>query len=129
MDKITLDEILLKHKKWLRNEEGGEHADLRNADLSYADLRGSDLRYSDLRYADLRYADIDYSVWPLWCGAQNVKVDERILYQLLAHICVLDCDSDSYKKIRKYLLPYARKSHRAKELGLICHGHTSPGQA
>lgn len=45
--------ILDKHGKWLRNEEGGE-----KADLSYANLRSADLSYADLRYADLRYADL-----------------------------------------------------------------------
>ena len=58
-----LKEILGKHEKWLKAENGGERADLRYADLQGADLRGADLqgaylRSADLRYADLRYADL-----------------------------------------------------------------------
>ena len=43
-----LKDILDKHGKWLRNEEGGERAD-----LSSADLRSADLSWADLRSADL----------------------------------------------------------------------------
>ena len=48
-----LQEIIESHGRWLRNEEGGERANLRSADLSGADLRGADLRSADLRSADL----------------------------------------------------------------------------
>ena len=62
----TTDElkaILDKHAKWLRNEEGGERADLRwanlrSANLSWADLRSADLSSADLRSANLRSADL-----------------------------------------------------------------------
>ena len=83
-----LQEIIKSHGRWLRNEEGGERADLSSAnlrgadlssadlsgaylhganlrgadlssaDLSSADLRGADLRGADLRGADLRSADL-----------------------------------------------------------------------
>ncbi len=56
-----LKDILDKHGKWLRNEEGGERADLRYADLSSADLSSADLRYADLRSADLSSADLSYA--------------------------------------------------------------------
>jgi len=61
------------------------YADLRDADLRDADLRDADLRYADLRDADLRDADLDFSCWPLWCGSQKVKIDEKQAKQLLAH--------------------------------------------
>ena len=48
-----LKNILDKHGKWLRNEDGGVHADLSSADLSFADLRSANLRFADLRFADL----------------------------------------------------------------------------
>ena len=51
-------EILQRHAKWLKNEEGGERADLRGADLRGADLRGADLRDANLRDANLRGADL-----------------------------------------------------------------------
>ena len=33
MTQAELDEVLVKHKKWLNNEDGGERAYLRDADL------------------------------------------------------------------------------------------------
>ena len=58
-----LQEIIKSHGRWLRNEEGGERADLsgadlRGADLSSANLRGADLRSADLSGADLSSADL-----------------------------------------------------------------------
>ena len=50
--------ILEKHAKWIRGEDDGECADLRDADLCYANLRGADLRGADLCGADLRGADL-----------------------------------------------------------------------
>lgn len=41
-------EVLQRHAKWLKNEEGGEKADLRGSDLRDADLRGADLRGANL---------------------------------------------------------------------------------
>ena len=38
-----LKEILDKHLKWLRNEEGGSRADLSGANLSGANLSGANL--------------------------------------------------------------------------------------
>ena len=54
--KITqekLNEIIESHGKWLRDEEGGEKAYLRDADLRGADLGGADLRGVDLGGVDL----------------------------------------------------------------------------
>ena len=60
MRELTKEEIevLQRHAKWLKNEEGGEKANLRDADLWDADLRGANLRDADLRDADLRDADL-----------------------------------------------------------------------
>ena len=109
MNATDLKTILDKHNKWLNNEEGGECADLRDADLRDADLLG----------ADLRDADLDFSCWPLWCGSKNVKVDNRLVFQLAAHICVLDCDTPEFNAIKEFLIPYAKLCHRASELGLL----------
>ena len=99
------------------------HANLRNADLSFANLSDADLRHANLRNADLRFAnlshaDIDYSCWPLWCGSKGVKVDRRIAAQLAAHFCAVDCDDPDYQAAKAAILPFAKTSHRAKELGL-----------
>ena len=54
-------EILQRHAKWLKNEEGGERADLRGADLRGADLQDANLRDADLRGSSLRGSDLQGS--------------------------------------------------------------------
>ena len=64
MRKITeqeLKEILEKHEKWLRDEEGGERADLSNVDLSYVNLEGVDLSNANLSNANLSNVDLSYA--------------------------------------------------------------------
>ena len=58
MTQAELDEVLVRHKEWLNNEDGGERADLRHADLRHAKLQGADLQSADLRHADLQSADL-----------------------------------------------------------------------
>ena len=94
-------------------------ANLSRANLSEADLSGADLRGADLIRANLSGANIDFSCWPLWCGSNHVIVDARIAAQLAAHFCALDCDDPAYKAAREALLPFARTSHRAGDLGLL----------
>jgi len=136
MKQSDLNEILKKHKRWIKNEEGGEPADLQGADLQDADLRYADLRYADLRSADLQGADLrsadlqdadlqgadlqganlDYSCFPLWCGSKGMKIDRRLFLQLLAHVCAVDVDDEECKKTQEYLMPLAKQSHAAKWL-------------
>ena len=97
MDKNELAEILAKHKQWLNNKEGGICANLFNADLFKADLRN---------------ADLDFSVWPLWCGSFDVKVDVRIARQIAYHFCRLECDDAEYKEAKKAVIAFAYKFHR-----------------
>lgn len=90
-----LEKILEYHKLWLKDEEEGQRADLREVDLRGADLRKVDLRGvnlegANLEGADLEGADLDFSSWPLACGSFNVRVDDRIVAQLFAHIARLD---------------------------------------
>jgi hypothetical protein len=40
------------------------------------------------------------------------------VYQLLAHVACLHCDEPEYAEIQKAIMPYAVKSHRARDLGL-----------
>ena len=91
-------------------------ADLSWADLSRANLLSADLSRADLLSADLSWANIDFSCWPLWCGSKKVKVDIGIVYQLIAHLCVLECDDKIFKRVQKFLLPFAKKFHRWGEL-------------
>ena len=60
-------------------------ADLYGANLHGADLSGANLSGAKLHGADLYGANIDFAAWPLWCGSKDVKIDERIARQLLAH--------------------------------------------
>ena len=50
--------ILDKHLKWLKNEMGGERANLSDSDLSGTDLRHAILRSTDLRGATLTGANL-----------------------------------------------------------------------
>ena len=94
-------------------------ADLRRADLHDANLRGADLHDANLSRADLSRADLDYSCWPLWCGSRDVRVDPKTAQQIAAHFCVLLCDDPEYALAREGLLPFAKKSHHAEDLGLV----------
>jgi len=53
-----IQEILKTHLKWLRDEEGGERANLGGADLRSANLGGADLRSANLRSANLGDANL-----------------------------------------------------------------------
>src|SRR5574343_606866 len=58
---MTVDElkvVLDKHRKWLREELGGERANLSRANLSGAYLSGADLFRADLTRAHLSGADL-----------------------------------------------------------------------
>lgn len=77
MTQNKLDEFLVKHRKWILNEEGGARAelnhtnligvnlsntDLRSADLSGANLSNANLIGANLSNADLSGADLSYSI-------------------------------------------------------------------
>lgn len=113
MKQSELNEILKKHKRWIKKEEGGEPADLRYADLQGADLRSADMKWAYMRGAYLQGADLDYSCFPLWCGSEGIKLDCRLFLQLLAHICAVEVDDDECKKTQEYLMPLAKQSHVA----------------
>ena len=138
MDKAALAGILASHAQWLQDPARGQQADLRTnligvdlrgADLGGANLRGAylegaglrgaDLSGANLSYADLSGANLDFACWPLWCGSRGVKIDLRLVRQLAAHICVVECEDKEAKEVQALLLPYAQKCHRAHELGLL----------
>jgi uncharacterized protein YjbI with pentapeptide repeats len=62
MNAEKLTETLEKHLAWLKNEDGGEKADLRGADLRGANLWGADLREANLREANLWGADGSFAL-------------------------------------------------------------------
>ena len=47
MDQAALNEILRKHKLWLKNDPNGLRANLRHADLADADLKNADAEQDD----------------------------------------------------------------------------------
>jgi hypothetical protein len=104
MDQSNLTEILARHVKWQRHEEGGERADLHGANL---------------HWADLREADLDFSCLPLRCGGLHWKIDSRIARQLAYHFCSMECDDLEFVETRTMLLPFANKFHRVKECGFL----------
>lgn len=55
MDASKLATILKNHKKWLRNEVGGERADLSGADLRSADLSGAKELLSAISFIDAHF--------------------------------------------------------------------------
>ena len=55
---MDLKSILEKHLKWLRNEDGGERANLSRADLSGADLSRANLYGANLSRANLYGANL-----------------------------------------------------------------------
>jgi len=100
-------------------------ANLNSADLSGANLRGAYLigAYligANLNSADLRGANMDYSSGiPLWCGGAKFKCEAKLIQQVLAHLCTLDCGNKEWIALRKAIRPFAEKSHRASDLGLV----------
>ena len=58
MDAKKLKDILDKHLKWIRDEEGGERANLSRANLSRANLSGANLSRANLSGANLSRADL-----------------------------------------------------------------------
>lgn len=132
MTESDIKKTLEEHICWL-NDEGGRRADLseanlrranlRRANLSGADLRRADLREADLSEADLSEANLDFSVLPLWCGSLNVKVDDRIVRQLLYHVIRIAQVSSLSQELKdallsKALIKQANLFHRATDGGV-----------
>ena len=85
-----------------------------------ADLRSADLRGANLSDADLSGAYIDYSYgWKFACSCSRFKIGIKFAYQVLAHLSSCTSDDPEFEEIKKVILPYAQKSHRAINLGLF----------
>ena len=103
MNKAKLAEILEKHSKWLRNEEGGKRADLRRADLSDAVLRSADLRRAVLRSADL--SDVSYNertaFFAMACPEEGAFVGYKKAHGYIVKLLVPDDAKRSSATTRK----------------------------
>lgn len=122
MTESDIKKTLEEHICWL-NDEGGRRADLSEANLRRANLSGADLRRADLSEADLSEANLDFSVLPLWCGSLNVKVDDRIVRQLLYHVIRIAQVSSLSQELKdallsKALIKQANLFHRATDGGV-----------
>ena len=113
--KITTEElkkVLKLHEKWLRDEKGGERANLSGANLSGADLRGAklsgaklsgaylsgaDLRDANLRDADLCGADLRDAKLS---GAKNIPAHVEAVTSILPD----EGDVIGWKKLRNNLI-------------------------
>ena len=69
----------------IKNKDGNIIFTFDGPNLQDADLQGANLQRADLQGANLQGANLDFSCWPLWCGSSNIKIDERLAKQLLAH--------------------------------------------
>ena len=105
MKKISdteLKAIIYKHAKWVRGEDGGERADLRNADLSGANLRNADLSGADLCDADLYGADLSGA------DLRDAKNTDKIAWDAYTAFYPLQCPETGsfigYKKASGYIV-------------------------
>lgn len=125
ISKQELKKILDKHGKWLRNEEGGQKANLSWADLSWADLRSADLRWADLSSADLRWADLR---WADLTGA-NLTSANLLIFQFNRHQAFFTSDGMlrvgcMFMPISEWLIGYEEiaKAHRYSEMETEAYG-------
>ena len=84
MDAKKLKDILDKHLKWLRGEDGGERANLSGANLSGADLSWANLSGANLSGADLSWANLsgaDLSGANLY-GASYIEDAKNLFYPI-----------------------------------------------
>ena len=97
-------------------------ANLIGANLSGADLSGADLIDANLIGADLSDADLDYSSgFSLSCHGSRFSCSAALVRQYFAHLSTLtitDADDD-LRAVMAAILPEAKKSHRASDLGLF----------
>ena len=84
MDVNKLKDVLDKHLKWLRGEDGGERANLYGANLYGADLSGANLYGADLSRANLYGANLygaDLSGANLY-GASYIEKAKNLFYPI-----------------------------------------------
>jgi uncharacterized protein YjbI with pentapeptide repeats len=92
----------------MEGTEGGTRACLRDANLTRADLRD----------ANLQGANLDFSAFPLWCGGTRFAADDKLIAQVLAHLCSLKVSDKARAELDK-IRDFAKTSHRAMECGLL----------
>ena len=126
----NIEAILKEHGYDCLHDADLRHADLGganlhgaclyDADLSDANLSDADLSDANLSGANLSGANVDYSYgWKFACSCSRFKIGIKFSYQILAHLSSCTSDDPEFEEIKKVILPYAQKSHRAIDLGLL----------
>ena len=124
MEKEQIKTILELHLKWLKNEDGGIRANLRDVDLSYANLSGADLSGAylsgaylsgaDLSGAYLSGADLSGAIKvPMYCkwkhgitdgmihiGCEKRTIEEWDIFFASDNIIQTDRNTEEFKQIQ-----------------------------
>lgn len=86
---MDLKSILEKHLKWVRNEVGGERANLTGADLTGADLSWANLTRANLYGAkniDKAYWSIYTAFYPLQCPESGSYIGYKKAHGLIVEL-------------------------------------------
>lgn len=91
--------VLEKHAKWLRDEDGGERANLQGANLRDANLWGANLRDANLQGANLQGANLEDANFNGTCLQDKVIVqfsfDNRHQAILIGDELSIGCEKHS----------------------------------
>ena len=78
-----------------------------------ADLSWANLSRANLSGADLSGANLDYTNIPMWCGTlKGVKVDFRLVCQMLLHVFALECEDKRFLTVKKVIGKFAKLSDK-----------------
>ena len=107
-----LQEIIESHGKWLRNEDGGQRANLQDANLRGANLRGANLQGANLQDANLQDADLQranlrganlpngmYQI--VGCGSYNRCTTYDSINDRVICGCWDDCDGNHLESFKQ----------------------------
>ena len=68
---------------------------------------------ADLSGADLSGANLDYTNIPMWCVTlKGVKVDFRLVCQMLLHVFALECEDKRFLTVKKVIGKFAKLSDK-----------------
>ena len=97
-----LKEIIESHGKWLRDEEGGQCANLRGANLRGTYLRRAYLRGANLRGADLRGTYLPNGMYQIvGCGSYNRCTTYDSINDRVICGCWDDCDGNHLESFKQ----------------------------
>jgi hypothetical protein len=112
----ALAEVIEKHGKWLRREDGGERADLSGANLSWANLSGANLSGANLSGANLSGAKNQIYIGQRSDGYQFFARHDK---EKSAWIISAGCRYFTPNEYRTHAQKYNCGTKRAETLALI----------